>query len=560
MVLTEIPDNCSVPQFLFGQQPKTDRGPWIVDSISGEKSTEENLRCRTRLLAEAMVTKFNIGPDAVVCIISVNRVDYLISFWAAHLVGASVFVTNPGFCVEELVPQLRETRPTIIFTQSESFLTVRESVISTGLDRQRILLLDSPSEQIKALLPLETPATVEELVDFGARRSGLIPFTEFQLAPGEGKSKAAILFPSSGTTGSPKLILISHYAFIANILQAAAHDRAARRLGFGRYNPGEISCAALPFFHILGFLINVHHPLFSGMTVIIVPKFNVQTYIETIEKYRVTHLLIVPPMISLLLKSSRVSNLTSLRVVCIAGAPLNALVLKLANFVPQAAIGQIYGMTESGALTAPTPGALIPTSHTNSGVSTYSVGKLLPGVIARIVKGDGSLALPGETGELWVQSPSLALGYAEHRAQNETFGTDGWLQTGDEVYFDDNGELFMVQRIKEFMKVKGFRVNPAEIEGRLSQHPDIVECCVVAIPHEFCGQVPKAYVVLSSDARKRCLSTKQGEIQIREMLLQHASLNMISYKHLAGGIEFCDSIPQTPSGKHLRRLLLLKSN
>ncbi|KAJ7222150.1 acetyl-CoA synthetase-like protein [Mycena pura] len=590
MDFTQIPDSYSIPQFLFSQQKKNEPSnpvPWIVNSVTGDTFTRETLQRRTQFLAQAMVSKFNIGPDAVgkshnhiflssisfssiVGIISANCVDYVTSFWAAHLVGAAVFVTNPGFSAQELVPQLLDARPTLIIVQSDSFLAVREASILTGLSHKRIVLMDSPSDQVQVALPLELPFTVQDLVESGAQRTGAFAFTEFELKPGEGKSKVAILFPSSGTMGSPKLILISHYAFIANILQAAAYDRGS---GLNCYNPGDISCAALPFFHILGFLINVEHLLLS-MTVVIVPKFNIQFYIETIERFGVTHLLIVPPMISLFLKilleenwhndsspksGCRVSSLASLRVICIAGAPLSEQVVKLANLIPQATIGQIYGMTESGALTAPTPGASIPTSHTNSGVVIYSVGKLLPGVISRVVKNNGSSALRGETGELWVRSPSVALGYSERREKEGVIRVLRWLQTGDEVYFDENDELFVVQRIKGYMKVKGFRVNPAEIEGRLLQHPDVVDCCVVAIPHEYCGQVPKAYVVLSSDARNRFLSAKSEESHIRETLLQHASANMISYKHLTGGIEFCDSIPKTPSGKHIRRLLSMDS-
>jgi 4-coumarate--CoA ligase len=154
-------------------------------------------------------------------------------------------VANPGFSVEELVPHFREAKPTLLIVQPDAFLTAREACLLSGLDSERIVLIDSPPAQVRGSLNVVAthfPPTVQELADFGAQYTPL-PFMDFKLKTGEGQSKAAILFPSSGTTGSPKLIAVSHYAFIANILQAVAHDRAGNVPR--RYNPGDVSCAGM---------------------------------------------------------------------------------------------------------------------------------------------------------------------------------------------------------------------------------------------------------------------------------------------------------------------------
>jgi 4-coumarate--CoA ligase len=156
-------------------------------------------------------------------------------------------VTNPGFSVEELEPQLQIARPTLFIVEPDLFLTVREACVLSGLDRERIILISSPSVQLRGSLNTVAtffPLTVQELVDSGAPESDRASFVEFKLQSEQGRSKVAILFPSSGTTGSPKLIAVSHFAFIANILQAAAHDRIGTAPR--RYNPGQVSCAGEP--------------------------------------------------------------------------------------------------------------------------------------------------------------------------------------------------------------------------------------------------------------------------------------------------------------------------
>ncbi|PSR76712.1 hypothetical protein PHLCEN_2v8309 [Hermanssonia centrifuga] len=190
-----------------------------------------------------------------------------------------------------------------------------------------------------------------------------------------------------------------------------------------------------------------------------------------------------------------------------------------------------------------------------------SGGQLLPGDVARVMKPDGSLAGFNEPGELVVKGPSVSLCYLNNpEATKETYiyfdsKPDRWIRTGDEVMINEEAELFVLDRIKEIMKVRGFQVAPAELEGLLLDHPDVDDACVVGIPDEYSGEVPLAFIVPSPKALGR-MKTDPGEVEkVKSTLTKYVADNKVNYKRLAGGIEFVDSIPKNPSGKLLRRFL-----
>ncbi|OJT02330.1 4-coumarate--CoA ligase-like 7 [Trametes pubescens] len=331
--------------------------------------------------------------------------------------------------------------------------------------------------------------TVHELIAEGLEHTQ--QFVERRLQPGEGKRKLAFLSFSSGTTGRPKT------------------------------------------------------------TLVVVQKFNFEQFLESIQRYRITNLCLVPPMIVLLCKHPAVPkyDLSSLRMLMSGAAPLTAeLVKHLMARLPNCWIGQAYGMTET--CTAVTfPQVDQRTATLGSG------GFLLPGCRARVVKPDGSLAAFGEAGELVVTSPSVAIGYMNNpEATAETF-KDGWVSTGDEVYFNERKEIFVVDRIKELIKVRGYQVPPAELEGHLLGHPDVDDVCVVGIPDEYSGELPLAFIVPSADAQTRMdAGGTRAQDDVRKAILKHVADHKTSYKHLVG-VEFIDAIPKNPSGKLLRRFL-----
>ncbi|KZO92577.1 acetyl-CoA synthetase-like protein [Calocera viscosa TUFC12733] len=236
-------------------------------------------------------------------------------------------------------------------------------------------------------------------------------------------------------------------------------------------------------------------------------------------------------------------------------APLPSSVLEqFRALLPHAHIGEGYGLTETS--------TLVSSFDMNQPPVAGSVGFLVPDTQARVVQPDGQDAPPGSPGEIWVKGPQMALGYSnDSQASEETFLPDGWVRTGDEGYFGQDGSLYIVDRIKELIKVSGFQVAPAELEGHLDagstghasrRHSD---AGVVRTPDESKGEVPIAFIVLNEPVALRAASATQEADEIRQELRKWVSEHEVRYKHLDGGVVFVESIPKNPSGKILRRLL-----
>ncbi|KAF9496567.1 acetyl-CoA synthetase-like protein, partial [Pleurotus eryngii] len=359
---------------------------------------------------------------------------------------------------------------------------------------------------------------------------------------------------SSGTTGKPKAVAIPHFLLIANVIQLAVHNRineAYTTWEERRFRPGDVCIGVLPFYHIYGLVINLHFILFASMSIVVIPRFNFVGMLNSTAKHRITHLMLVPPQVVLLCKHPvmATADVSSVRFIMVGAAPLTYEVTEqLIRVFPNAHIGQAYGMTETCTATT-----MWPIERKRGAFG--SGGQLLPGIVARVEKQDGTPAGFDEPGHLVIKTPSVALGYAENEeASKETF-VDGWVRTGDEVRIDSNKEVWVLDRLKEIMKVRGFQVAPAELEGCLLDHPDVSDACVVGIPDDFSGEVPMAFVVPAPYSAKRMQNDKKVAGKIKTSIIQHVADNKVKYKHLAGGVEFIDIIPKNPSGKLLRRVL-----
>ncbi|KAJ7040366.1 amp dependent CoA ligase [Mycena alexandri] len=548
--LPNIPDDLSIPQFFLDfnhpARPVRPHGvPWLVEDHTARPIAFDELRLRTAGLANALSSKWNIAENDVICIYSPNHVDYPVCIWATHKLGAIVTPANPGYSADELVHQLTTTSTKLLLVYTDFLPTALSAARLAGLPEDRIVVIE-PS----AASPFNGKhETVSKLVSFGSSKPQ--NFIERKLRPGEAKTKVAFYSFSSGTTGKPKAVVIPHYACIANVLQKVAHyglnDPSLKKK---HMNPGEVAIAVLPFFHIYGLVVVMHYLLFAGLSLVVVPKFNFTEFLKSIVRHKITHLFLVPPQIVLLCKHPATKNYDLSHVsFCASGAaPLSGeLMSSLRHILPNAAIGQGYGMTETCTTISLMGG------RQRMGTEG-SAGQLIPGILARVVHPDGSLCKEGEQGELVVTGPSMALGYLNNiQATDETF-VDGWVRTGDEVIMR-NSEVFVIDRLKEIIKVKGFQVAPAELEGHLLLHPAVADACVVPIPDDYSGEIPLAYIVLREDAQKRVLkSPREGE-QLKAALKKHVADTKIAYKRLAGGVIFIDAIPKNPSGKILRRVL-----
>ncbi|KAK5985530.1 AMP-binding enzyme [Trichostrongylus colubriformis] len=275
--------------------------------------------------------------------------------------------------------------------------------------------------------------------------------------------------------------------------------------------------------------------LYHGTTQIIMDKFDLKTLLRHIQDYKLTTVAVVPAMALMMADSPLLDDydLSSLRIIACGAAPLGtAIVNRILKRLPDVILRQGYGMTEVSVASH------MATLDTPEG----SVGKLMPGTKMKVVAENGRLCGPYESGEMWISGPQVMKGYWKRPEQTkETYDSDGFMRTGDIVYYDKDGFVFICDRQKELIKVNGKQVSPSEIEAVLHTLPGITDCCVIGLPDEKYGEVPVAYVV----------SKTVTEEQISAFVAER----LASYKRLRGGVKFVDQIPRTPTGKLLRRQL-----
>ncbi|KAJ7220536.1 phenylacetyl-CoA ligase [Mycena pura] len=549
--LVSPPDHLTVPQFLLDSYQHVTRpqrlshSPCLIDDDTGQVVFLEELRERTRSIATALGFHYNIGPGAIVTIISPNHIDYGPCVWAVHRLGAIAATLGPMLTAGEFVHQFKIALPSMILVHSVCLSSVLQAAAVVGINSDRVVVLDTPGH------------AGFTSVDCLIREAPSLPeYTEKVLTHGEAKTAIAFLAPSSGTTGTQKVVAISHYNVISIVIQAATFNRINEPyapVSERRFRLGDICCGFLPLYHIYGLVYNLHFMLYAGLTLVVTPKFYFENFLASIERYRITHLTLVPPQAVLLCKHPAVKryDLSSVRYCIVAAAPLSAtLTAELLDVLQNVHLGQGYGLTE----TCGTVGMFPLTQKIGT---LGSGGQLLPGTFAKVVKPDGTSAKELEAGELYVKGGQVALGYyGNEQATKGTF-IDGWLKTGDQVYFR-GGDIFVVERIK-VKKVKGLQVPPAELEGHLLTHSSVVDAAVVGVPDEYSGELPMAFIVLQPELAAVVGKDAILAKEIRASIFKHVSDVKSKHKWLTGGIHFVDAIPRNPSGKILRRLLRLNN-
>src|SRR4029079_14722083 len=343
--------------------------------------------------------------------------------------------------------------------------------------------------------------------------------------------EAVVALPySSGTTGLPKCVMRTHATLVANLAQSAA---ALPLEGH------DVVIAVLPFFHIYGLQVILNGGLRAGATLVVLPRFDLETFLRAIQQHRATWAFVVPPIALALAKHPAVDgfDLSSLRQVLSGAAPLSADLARAVTKRLGCRMLQGYGMTETS-----------PVTHTNSGPTVEtkpgSVGALVANTEGRIVDPEsGRGPGPGEQGEICVRGPQIMKGYlGKPEATADMIDKDGWLHTGDIGYVDEDGDFYVVDRLKELIKYKGCPVAPAELEALLLTHPAVADVAVIPSPDDEAGEVPKAFVVTRAQVTP-------------EELMAFVAERVAPTKRVRR-LEMIDQIPKSPSGKILRRVLV----
>ena len=485
--------------------------PALIDGTDGRTLTYGQLSDGIRRVAGGLRAR-GFGKGDVLAIFSPNIPEYAVVFHGVTLAGGTVTTINPAYTPSEVAHQLNDARARYAFTGPASLPTVLEVQADTPLE-QVFVLGDAQDQSATPLSELYGEPMSDDAAPTVAPHDdlGVLPY-------------------SSGTTGLSKGVMLTHYNLVANLVQ----------LELLELQEGQCVVAALPFFHIYGMQILMNCLLAAGGTVITMPRFDLALFLSLHQRYNVPQAFVVPPILLAMARDPSVDDydLSSLQKIFCSAAPLGVELEAEAAARLDCLVVQGYGLTEASPVThLPIPGDRLPAG---------SIGVALCNIECRIVDADsGHDVGTNERGELWVRGPNVMKGYlGAPEATAATISEDGWLRTGDIASADEAGYFYIVDRLKELIKYKGFQVAPAELEGLLLTHPDVADAAVVTLVDEQAGEIPKGFVVL-----------KPGTAAVSAQSLMDFVAGQIAHYKQIRQLEFTDAIPKSPSGKILRRLL-----
>lgn len=500
----------SVTEYVFARARELGDKPAIIDGPSGRALSYAQMAAAIRRVATGLYAR-GLRKGDVFAIFSPSLPEYAVAFHAVASLGGILTTVNSQATAGELAFQLKDAGARYLFTTPQLLEVARAA---------------------------GAQAEIREIFTFG-EAAGATPFADLLASAGE--PPAVVIDPredllvlpySSGTTGSPKGVMLTHHNMVANIAQVDA-------LPDKDITADDTVIAVLPFYHIYGMTILMNLPFVVGATVVTIPRFDLEQFLQIMQDYHVSFAYLVPPIVVALAKHPSVDkyDLSALRGINSGAAPLGASIARACAERLGCLLKQGYGLTEAS-----------PVTHTNPLVSEKNkietVGLLIPNTECMVVDVVNGRPLgPGEQGELWVRGPQVMRGYLNNpEATAAMIDADGWLHTGDIASADEDGYFTITDRLKELIKYNAFQVAPSELEAILLGHPAVAEAAVVGRPDVTVGELPVAYVVT------------RGPVSADELIVYVAE-RVAPYKRIRG-VEFTDQIPKVASGKLLRRVLV----
>ncbi len=440
-----------------------------------------------------------------VAILSANAPEYFVAFYGTLFAGGVVTTLSPLYKEREILHQMEDCDASTVFAMRQLLPQV-QSIREHLPTLRHIHAIEDVWELAKESPPEPHPVEIDPQTDLAA-----LPY-------------------SSGTTGLPKGVMLSHYNLTSNVRQL---------LGTGLTDSYAVLLDFLPFFHIYGMTVLMACGFAIGATQVVMSRFDPTLCLELIQRHRITNLFVAPPALLAMVNFPDIDRYdrSSLQFVLSGAAPLPPEVAQQGGRALQCTVLQAYGMTETSPATNVSP------LHR---IKDAAVGPPIPDTIEKVVSLEDDRELgPGETGELLIAGPQIMRGYWNRPEETaDTITEDGWIRTGDIAQFDEEGYVYIVDRKKELIKYKGYQVPPAELEALLMEHPAVADVAVIPKADKQGGEIPKAFVVL-----------KQNEEAPADEIMAWVEERVAPYKKVRD-LEFVDAIPKSLSGKILRRELV----